>query len=219
MSHKAQSLKDLKRKKPKRSPYDRILIVCEGKKTEPYYFTAMKDDLKLNTANVVIDGDSDSSPRSVVLYAKQRYKDDVKMNGKMDCFDRVYCVFDRDEHETYDEAVNSIQTSTPNGVYFAITSIPCFEFWLLLHFTLSTKPYSRSGKRSPGQNAEHELKVFMKDYQKGDKTIYQQLKGPKTDTAIKNAKQVNDAAQASGFNNPSTSIPDLVIYLRNLKEQ
>jgi hypothetical protein len=219
MSHKSQSLRDLERKKPKREPYERVLIVCEGKKTEPDYFTAMKDDYKLNTTNVDIDGDSDSSPRSVVSYAKQRYKEDVKKYGKQDCFDKVYCVFDRDEHATYDEAINSIQTATPKGVFFAITSIPCFEFWLLLHFRPSSKPYFRSGKRSPGQNAEHDLKQFLPNYQKGEKTIYNQLKGTRIDTAFKHAKQVNDAARTSGFDNPSTSIPELINYLRNLKKQ
>jgi hypothetical protein len=217
MSHKARSLFNLQRQKPKRSPYDRVLVVCEGKKTEPYYFDALINDLKLNTANVEIDRDSDSSPRSIALYAKNRYKSDLRAHKNEDCFDRVYCVFDRDEHETFDEALNSIQTATPNNVFFAITTNPCFEYWLLLHFSLSTKPYTRAGKRSPGQNAEHELKSFLPNYQKGDKTTYQQVK-EKTETAIKYAKQVNDAASASGFDNPSTSIPELIEYLRNLKK-
>jgi hypothetical protein len=134
MSHKARSLKDLQRKKPKRSPYDRVLIVCEGKKTEPNYFQALVDDLELNTANVDVDRDADSSPRSIISHAKKRYKDDLRENGRQDCFDRVYCVFDRDEHTTYTEAINSINTASPSGVFFAITSTPCLEYLLLLHF-------------------------------------------------------------------------------------
>jgi len=218
MSYKARTLRDLGRNKPKRSPYDRVLIVCEGKKTEPYYFDALVSELKLNTANVEVDRNSDSSPRSIVAYAKKYYSDDLKKNGRQDCFDRVYCVFDRDEHETYHEAINSIQTAKPSGVFFAITSIPCFELWLLLHFTNSTKAFVRSGNHSPGQNTEHELKFFLPNYQKGDRTIYQQLMGPRTDTAFKNAKYVNDSARASGFENPSTSIPELIEYLRNIKK-
>jgi hypothetical protein len=66
MGYKTRTLKDLRRSKPKRSPYDRVLIVCEGRKTEPYYFNALVDDLKLNTANVDVDGNSDSSPRSII---------------------------------------------------------------------------------------------------------------------------------------------------------
>jgi hypothetical protein len=219
MSHRARNLNDLRRKKPRRSPYDRVLIICEGKKTEPYYLQSLVDDLKLNTANVEIDGDSDSSPRSVVSYAKKRYIDDIKANGRQDCFDRVYCVFDRDEHATYDEAINAILTATPKGVFFAITSNPCFEIWLLFHFACSSKPYIRTGKRSPGQNAEHELKLYLPNYQKGDRTIYKQLKeqNKDVDIAIANAKQVNNTARTSGFDNPTTAIPELIEYLRNLK--
>ncbi len=220
MSRQARNLKDLQRNKPKRSPYDRVLIICEGRKTEPYYLKSLCYDLRLNTANVDVDGDSDSSPRSVVSYAKKRYKDDLKENGKRDCFDRVYCVFDRDEHATYDEAINSILTATPKDVFFAIPSNPCFEIWLLFHFNNSSKPYVRTGKRSPGQNAEQDLKVYMPNYQKGDATIYHQLKrqNKNIDIAIANARQVNDASHAAGFDNPSTSIPDLIEYLRNLKK-
>jgi hypothetical protein len=220
MSHKGRSLKDLKRRNgPFREPYDRVLIVTEGKKTEPYYFESMKDDLKLSSANVRVDPNSDSSPRSIVLYAKQLYKKDLGENGRNGCFNRVYCVFDKDEHETYHEALDSIHTATPNGVYFPITSIPCFEYWLLLHFSpISSKPYYRSGTRSPGENAKHDLKSHLPNYTEGDKTIYQQLRG-KIDTAMKNAKKINDAAKDSDFDNPSTSIPDLIDYLRNLKKQ
>jgi len=216
MIHKARTLKNIRRSnKPRRSPYDRVLIVCEGKKTEPYYFNALVDDLKLNTANIEVDGDSNSSPRSVVSYAKQRYKEDVRFNGRHDCYDRVYCIFDQDEHSTYQEAINSIQTASPNNVFYSIISIPCFEFWILLHFSGTTKPFVRSGNRSPCENTEHELKIHFHDYQKGDRTIYEQIKG-KTDTAMMRAKQVNDAARASGFDNPSTSVPELIEYLRGL---
>ncbi len=51
---KARTAASLKRKRAKRSPYDMVLIVCEGEKTEPNYFRALIDDLQLNTANIVI---------------------------------------------------------------------------------------------------------------------------------------------------------------------
>ncbi|OPY61749.1 MAG: hypothetical protein A4E57_04133 [Syntrophorhabdaceae bacterium PtaU1.Bin034] len=37
---KAKTARDLARKKATRAPYERVLIVCEGRKTEPYYFSA-----------------------------------------------------------------------------------------------------------------------------------------------------------------------------------
>lgn len=90
MSRRARQIRELKRNSPKLASYDRVLIVCEGSKTEPNYFRELVDHLKLNTANVEVDGESDSSPRSVVAHAIKRYQDD-------DEFDQIYCVFDQRE--------------------------------------------------------------------------------------------------------------------------
>ena len=214
MSREARNIKDLQRRQPSRSPYDRVLIVCERGKTEPNYFRALTLDLRLNTANVEVDGNSGSSPRSVVEYAKKRYKDDLKQNGPDNGFDKLYCVFDRDEHPTYKEALSSIKTD-PNNNLCAITSVPCFEFWLLLHFTPTTKPFARTGERSPGDNTRHELKRFLPMYEKGDKDIYKQTK-EYTDIAIQRAYKANEAAGKVNTDNPSTLVHTLVEYLRGL---
>ena len=129
---KARRTKDLVRRKSIRAPYDRVLIVCEGAKTEPHYLWALVDYLKLSSANVEIDGNSGSSPISVVRHAKRRYREE---RGKGDAFDRVYCVFDKDTHATYYEAINDCVSFKPLGVLHAVPSVPCFEYWLLLHFT------------------------------------------------------------------------------------
>jgi len=34
--------KDIKRRKSVRAPYDKVLIVCEGEKTEPNYFNDLR---------------------------------------------------------------------------------------------------------------------------------------------------------------------------------
>jgi len=99
---KAKKAKDLKRRKSKRAAYDKVLIVCEGEKTEPNYFKELVIFYAINTANVAIDGSCGSSPISVVRQAVKLYKSEAK---KGDPYDRVYCVFDRDSHSTYDEAL------------------------------------------------------------------------------------------------------------------
>jgi hypothetical protein len=68
---KATKVKQLQRAKESRKPYDKVLIVCEGEKTEPYYLIALRDHLKLSQANIKIDPNCDSSPTSVVKYAKE----------------------------------------------------------------------------------------------------------------------------------------------------
>ncbi len=217
MSKKERSLEDIKRSKPTRSSYERLLIVCEGSKTEPNYFQALIDDLKLNTANVEVDGKSGSSPVSVVKYAQTRFEKDRKDNGTDNCFDQVYCVIDKDEHPTYQEALELIRSGKFKDLFHAITSVPCFEYWLLLHFRFTTSPLVRKGERSPGDCTKAELKQHLPDYEKGDKETYKTVKD-KTNTDIINAQKANLAATQTETDNPTTLVHTLVDFLRNLKK-
>jgi hypothetical protein len=67
---KAKRQQDTVRRNANRKPYDHVLIVCEGEKTEPYYFEEIRVHLDLDSANIKIDGSCDSSPKSVVDYAE-----------------------------------------------------------------------------------------------------------------------------------------------------
>ena len=44
----------LARKQGQRAPFERVLIVCEGSKTEPLYFQELRAYHRLNTAQVVV---------------------------------------------------------------------------------------------------------------------------------------------------------------------
>ena len=81
--HKARQVRELARKQTKRESYAKVLIVCEGEKTEPNYFGALKDHLALNNANVVVTGECGSSPRSIFEYA-------MRQIGRASCRERVY---------------------------------------------------------------------------------------------------------------------------------
>lgn len=135
---KAKKASDLARRKARRAPYAKVLIVCEGEKTEPHYFKGMKDHYGLNSANVEVCGDCGSDPLSIIRHAKQRYREEKDAG---DAFDKVFCVFDQDAHAHYTQGIAAIRGATPQGVYVAITSVPCFEYWLLLHFSYTTKAY------------------------------------------------------------------------------
>jgi len=58
----------LRRRRAMKASYDVILIVCEGAKTEPNYFTELKNAFRLSNANVMICGRG-SDPLSVVDFA------------------------------------------------------------------------------------------------------------------------------------------------------
>jgi len=208
---KARDARSLRRKRAKRSPYDMVLIVCEGEKTEPNYLRALIDDFKLNTANVVVANNiAGSSPKSIVDFALKEYRKEKE-------YDRVYCVFDKDRHTTYDNALDRIRRARLGSGHsiIAITSVPCFEFWLLLHFTYTTKQFD-TGPGSICANVITELKRHISNYEKGAVATYQVTRD-KLDTAIDRSKRAALHCETGGTDMPSTKMHDLIEYLRGLK--
>ncbi|WP_241622850.1 RloB family protein [Rosenbergiella australiborealis] len=200
----------------KRSPLEKILIVCEGEKTEPNYFRALVQHLRLHTADVVdISGDCDSSPSSVVSFAIDEYHNSKRLRKD---YSKVYCVIDKDSHPCYQRSLDVILRFEPKGIFHAITSIPCFEYWLYLHFQYSTKTFNNVEGSSSGEQMEKELKKFMPDYNKNDKSIFLQLVG-QLDFAIQNSIRARQEALSSGNDNPSTKIDELVTELVEMKKR
>lgn len=62
---RAKSERELRRGAARRAVYEKVLIVCEGSKTEPLYFGEIKDAFEISTANIRISGDCGSDPLSV----------------------------------------------------------------------------------------------------------------------------------------------------------
>jgi len=207
---KARGAASLRRAKAKRDQYDTVLIVCEGEKTEPNYFKDLRKTLKLNTANIKIADDTDgSSPINVVKYAFARYED----------YDKTFCVFDKDRHPSYQQALDKIRRKKPRKGHTvcAITSVPCFEFWILLHFRKTTKNFD-TGSGSICDQVISDLKNFLPLYNKGARGIYQQLK-KELPTAIKRAREIAAHCKTAGTDHPSTQIYELVTYLQKLKRK
>jgi hypothetical protein len=211
---KARQAADLHRRKARREPYAKVLIVCEGEKTEPYYFHGLKECYGLNSANVEIGGNIGSAPSSIYDYARQRYRAEKDAG---DPFDHVYCVFDKDTHDSYDQTVQDLAHSTPKNVFRAITSIPCFEYWLLLHFEYSTRPYNPLPENSSCHQALHDLRRYLPHYSKGRQDTFTELQG-RLEVAKNNARRALMASEANGTDNPSTHVHELVEFLQKIKQ-
>ncbi|MDD3816188.1 MAG: RloB family protein [Desulfocapsaceae bacterium] len=210
---KVRSIASLRRKQSKRARYDMVLIVCEGEKTEPNYLRALIDDLELNTANIKIaKNTAGSSPRNIVDLALQEYRKDKE-------YDRVYCVFDKDRHTKYHEAIDVIKGAKmgKGHIILATTSVPCFEFWILLHFIYTTKQFD-TDHGSICANVISDLKSHLPGYEKGDTNTYHATKD-RLQIAISRAKKAEHYCETGGSDMPSTKIYELVEYLQNLKKQ
>jgi len=210
---KAKRTSNLKRRKAKRAPYAKILIVCEGEKTETNYFHGVVNYYSLNSANVEVCSDCGSDPMSIFRYAKHRFREERDLG---DPFDKVYCVFDRDSHTNYSAAVSSIATATPQKTFSAITSVPCFEYWLLLHFNYSTQPFVSTPGKSAGVRVLDKLKEFMPHYDKASKSVFPELIG-QLEFAKQNASRALKEANKRDDENPSTRVHLLVEFMQNIK--
>lgn len=214
---KEQKTAELERRRNLRAAGPRFLIVCEGLKTEPYYFEEFCEYHKLRTPRVRISpGDKGPSPDRVVACAEELFNEDARLGP--DRYDKVFCVIDRDKHATYDSALKRIEILKAEGKPFeAIPSIPCFEYWLLLHFAYSRKSFHAAGKKSICDGVIRELRkqTVFAGYAKGKKGIYSLLRD-KTAAAITHAQRAEKDARQTGEDNPSTCVHHLVIQLQKL---
>ncbi|MFY4690256.1 RloB family protein [Campylobacter jejuni] len=209
--HKKRNTK-IRDRKPKRQENEIILIVCEGEKTEINYLKQLKNFFRLNNITIDIISSKDSNPLQVVKFAKE----------KNDLFDynEVYCVFDKDTHANFTKAQEECEKYTKkyikkdkNFKFEAIISNPCFEFWILLHFTYTTKSFSTNSPCNELINAC--LKAYIKNYTKNynfTNTIQQNL-----DTAITNAQKANKEAEKNNYVSSYTFMDKLAIKFKELK--
>lgn len=162
--------KALKRRKETRQPYQRILIVCEGEKTEPLYLSEIRTQYRLASSNVqILPSSLGTEPLQIVGYAEQLFRSGDQAKGIYPkSFDLVYVVFDRDSHLTYPQALakaaalnGKLRNDMGERVQFAaVVSVPCFELWLLLHFQNVQAPMTRGA-------VYQALKQHLPDYDKG----------------------------------------------------
>lgn len=121
---------DLKRRKPSRDEYQRFILICEGEKTEPAYFKAVK--AKYPGALISIEF---VAPAGVPITIKDKVqarmvelRQERRSNPSANA-DTVWAVFDRDDHEKVAEAIAGCENAGAGVAY----SNPCFEVWLILH--------------------------------------------------------------------------------------
>ena len=219
-SPKERQKKQLERKLSRRAGYDRILIVSEGSKTEPLYFNEIRTTHRLHTTNVKVrPSELGTAPIQVVRYAKELFeKGDPHKNIQKRAFEQVYAVFDRDDHDSYFDALQlaesldgRLRNDTRRSISFkAIASVPNFELWLLLHFEDIQAPLDRD-------EVLRRLKQHIHSYEKGANNIFSITK-KHLDTAIQRAERLAIRFNAYSDPEPYTDIVDLVKLLTTLRK-
>jgi len=197
-----------RRQQARRKRFDRVLIVCEGEKTETAYLDELCRTLRLPGVRIVGRG---AGPIAVWKLAQEAFAKDQD-------YDRIVCVFDRDTHQDYADVLAHIHQHIRAGTIgkrkagntrlMAVPSDPCFEFWLLLHFQPTTAAFNGPhGVLTRLRRCEG-----MADYRKNQAGLFSRLR-PRLDTAITNARQVRQQAEVNRADGPLTDFDQLVEYL------
>ncbi|HUT27509.1 MAG TPA: RloB family protein [Methanomassiliicoccales archaeon] len=178
----------------------RLLIICEGKCTEPYYF----EGFRRTHRNVIIKvyESPGKTPRQIVSHSLERMREmDIgKVNG-----DAAWCVFDVDDC-TDDELHKAVELA--GSKMFLAVSNPCFELWFLLHYTF-TENWMDSCS-----DVVSELRRYIPRYEKS-MDLFERLQ-PALPMAVSNADRLERRRNGLGFGphvrggNPCTSVHLLV---------
>jgi len=172
----------------------RILIVCEGKKTEPNYFKKFPVDTKIVEINVQGDGANTLS----LVESAVKLKDKAELAGKQ--YNQIWCVFDRDSFfkGNFNEAFKVARKSRISIAY----SNQCFELWYLLHFCFSDAAIDRC------DYVKKLTKLMGRKYKKNDENMYAYLNS-RQESAIKNAKKLRNRYWPC---NPEKDDPSTTVY-------
>lgn len=198
---KRQKRTKISRQNKNLKPKKAILIVCEGEKTEKNYFTRLKEFL--NLTNIHIKSGKHSAPKQIVKTAQE--------NSSV--YDAIYCVFDKDKHADFDKALQDIKRHNERKEneckLYEIVSAPCFEFWILLHFSYTNKDFKNCDEVRKHKDFKDNLPDYQKDYD------FKELIEQYLQTAINNANKTNLQEKKA----PYTQVVKLVESLQELARE
>jgi len=196
--------------KATREPKAKVVIVSEGKRTEPEYFN---DFARLNR-NGLVEVKTvglGAVPSSVVIRAIEEYDKLKRLARKQgDSFANafeVWAVFDRDEHAEFDIPIQKAEAHQIKVAY----SNPCFEIWGLMHYRLVDGPIHR-------HSAQRELHAEHSSYHHGDNPVLDadSLQGKPYEAALNNAEKalIRRKEEGDERGNPSTTVHLLTEKIR-----
>ncbi|MBN2130123.1 MAG: RloB domain-containing protein [Sedimentisphaerales bacterium] len=189
--------------------------MCEGAKTEPLYFRALRKKLRLHTVEVEVEGeDCGSSPISVVNYAislRDARRENAPHSPRLVPYDAVWCVMDVEAPTPHASLAAAIDKAKANQLNIALTN-PMFEYWYLLHFE-RTSALMQSNRHLLGK-----LKNHYGRYKKNDPDFFEVVY-PLTSTAIANSEAVlreKHYGEDLRDCNPSTHVHRVVGHLQQI---
>ena len=169
------------------------LLMCGGLRTEKRYFDGLRR-AERNPAVTVVLKTHPKSPTEVVRHARAIRRDN------RDDFDEVWCVLDVDDFQDITEATTLARKS---GIKVAISN-PCFELWLVLHFSYHTAHIST-------RDVQRLLCKHLPGYDKSDLSFADFVSS--VGDACERGRQLDPTGAAHDLN-PSTNVWQLTLKIR-----
>lgn len=203
-----------KRRKEERTPKpNSFLIVSEGEKTEPYYFSGLAEYIN-NKYGDGIKNKPIIEPRgegrcTVSLVQKAA---EIVSRSKIK-YEHVWVVFDKDDFNDFDDAIELAEEYGFNVAW----SNQSFEYWIFLHFNYSDSALHRDDWVDKLSDVFRELQIDSNGYKKSNPNIfkivttYGSLK-----SAIGNAKRINknySKTDKPSACDPCTTVHNLLLAL------
>ena len=179
----------VKRKQIRREEGGRVIIVCEGSKTEKYYFEAIRRSLRRTSIQTAVYHPHSTNPGLIVDFAIRKRQEQRKETTWNDKLDSVWAVYDGVEHFRHNPTDwhKALDLAKNHNIQLAISN-PSFELWYLLHFQDQTKWLERD-------EAYIQLKEkHIRTYEKGD-ILYPDPLKERTAIAIERARKLAKYAQ------------------------
>ncbi len=131
----------------------RILIISEGKKTEPNYFNSVKRQFRLTS--IEIPDTKKNTGKELLTTAIDLRSKAIKDRNE---YDEIWIIIDRDGYTKHPQVFDRAKNFSDIKIGF---SSPCFEFWLLLHFEYTSAPFTDCD--STIKKLENYLPDYIKD--------------------------------------------------------
>ena len=203
----------LERRQPTRKITQKILIACEGSKTEPIYFNSIRNELRSSTLEIIVlDNQGKTDPGNIIEILIEK-RQQMKNEKRWTTNDAAWAVFDGDEHieksrKSWETAINRANSQKIN---LAITN-PCFELWYLIHFQDHFAEINRD-------KLVKLLDKYIPGYNKST-CFYPKLLKPLTEKAIQSAEKIAKQIlrnELYEYSNPCCSgLPKLISSLLGL---
>jgi hypothetical protein len=166
-----------------------VLIVCEGKETEPNYFDGLKREEPIRERfTITVKGGKGGSRLQVAQFAVDR------KNEPGADYDEVWCVMDVERPEGLDEMRKALALLGGNSISAGVSN-PSFEVWLLAHFERTGAAFLDCDAVIVRLN-KHWQERFSIRYDKADDRIYDRL-AKLTRKAVDNARWVREKHHGS----------------------